>query len=91
MNKLKELCIGHIEYQTRRCRDCKIEGFNKRCRLYEPVYLEDYDIMEKDIIDIPNKRDVQYEHYGMSCEEYNEEFFKRFKQVGREDENETCI
>jgi len=62
MIKIKEICIGHFEYQTRRCKDCRIDGFNKRCQMYAPVYLEDYDVMEREV---PIIREIDYRVFGV--------------------------
>lgn len=43
---LERICKGHIVHTINRCEKCKIDGYNKRCESYVPVYLRMYKVEE---------------------------------------------
>jgi hypothetical protein len=80
--KIKEFCLGHRDARKKECYECEIDSMNRLCDSYVPIFLEDFNLIEKPKV-------IPYEHLGCSCEDdCDEEFYRRFRIVGREDDND---
>ena len=44
MDNIENICLGHIKHQTKRCKGCISDEWNKRCPEYQPVYVIFYKV-----------------------------------------------
>ena len=45
---IEEICLGHVAPKNSRCKDCTIDGYNRRCEDYEEILIRHIEVEERD-------------------------------------------